>query len=133
MVNDIRLQRLQEVVKQRVSEAILFELKDPRLGFITVTRVSLARDLTSCVVFWSVVGTAGERSKTAHALESSLPYLQRAVAKAMQTRQTPRLHLKHDESIEKAAKVHSLLRKLREERGEPSEDAAAAPDGDAEE
>jgi ribosome-binding factor A len=125
MVNDIRLRRLEEVIKQRASEVILFELKDPRLGFLTVTRVKLARDLTTCVVYWSVVGTAGERSKTEHALESSRAYLQRAIAKALQTRQTPVVHLRYDESMLRAAKVHDILKRLREERGENAPGDAA--------
>ena len=116
MVNDIRLKRLSEVVKQRASRAILYELKDPRLGFITVTQVKLASDLTQCVIYWSVIGTPGEKSKTAHALEDARGYLQSAIAKEMGTRVTPRIFLKFDESIEKAQKVFGLLAKIKKER-----------------
>ena len=128
MVNDIRLKRLSEVVKQRASRVILYELKDPRLGFITVTRVKLASDLTQCVIYWSVIGTPGERSKTAHALEDARGFLQSAIAKEMGTRVTPRITLKFDASIEKAQKVFGLLDKIKKERialgGEPAEKPA---------
>ena len=116
MVNDIRLLRLSEVVRQRATKAILYELKDPRLGFITVTQVKLASDLTQCVIYWSVIGTPGEKSKTAHALEDARGYLQSAIAKEMGTRVTPRIFLKFDESIEKAQKVFGLLAEIKKER-----------------
>jgi len=118
MVNDIRLKRLSEVVQQRASRAILYEMKDPRVGFVTITRVKLATDLTQCVVFWSVIGTAGEKSKTAHALEAARGFVQSAVARAMGTRVTPRLTFRYDASVEKAQKVHAILARLRRERGE---------------
>ncbi len=132
MVNDIRLARLAEVVKERASRAILYELKDPRLGFVTVTRVKLARDLTQCVVFWSVMGTPGEQSKTAHALEDARGFIQSAIAKVMGTKKTPRIYLRKDESLEKAHKVFELLAKLKRERGETGP-ATTAPDPTSEE
>jgi ribosome-binding factor A len=118
MVNDIRLQRLTEVIRQRVSRAILQEMKDPRIGFITVTQVKLAKDLTSAVIFWSIIGSDGDRSKAAHALEDARGFLQSAVAKEMGTRVTPRLSMRYDPSLVKAQKVYDLLAKLRRERGE---------------
>ncbi len=127
MVNDIRLKRLTELVKQRVSVAIVKELKDPRLGFITVTRVKLARDLTTGVIFWSIIGTDADRSKTTHALEASRGYLQSVVAKAMGTRVTPRLTLRYDPSLVRAQKVYDVLARLRRERGEPEDPDGAVP------
>jgi len=118
MVNDIRLRRLSEVVQQKASKVILYELKDPRLGFITITRVKLATDLTQCVIYWSVLGTKGEQSKTAHALEDARGFIQSAIAKEMSTRVTPRITLRFDPSLQKAQKVFEILAKLKKERGE---------------
>lgn len=127
MVNDIRLRRLSEVVKERASRAILYELKDPRLGFVTVTGVKLASDLTQCVIFWSVIGTTGAKSKTEHALESSKGFVQSAIAKAMGTRKTPRIYFKNDPSLEKAQKVNEILVRLRRERGEEDDGSLPVP------
>ncbi len=124
MPNEVRLKRLSEIVKQRASEVILFELKDPRLGFVTVTRVKLAPDLSSAIVFWSVLGTRGQKSKTEHALKDASPFIQREVARILTTRVTPRLTLKFDPSIEGALRVTSILDRLAKERGE---DPPAAP------
>lgn len=128
MVNDIRLKRLTEVVKQRVSVAMLQELKDPRIGFITVTGVKLAKDLTSAVVLWSIIGSDGDRSKTAHALEDARGFLQSEVAKVMGTRVTPRLTFHYDPSLAKAQKVFEILARLKEERGDEPPDPAAPPE-----
>ena len=132
MVNDIRLLRLGEVVRQRATKAILYELKDPRLGFLTITRVKLAKDLTQCVIFWSIVGTPGEKSKTAHALEDARGFVQSAVAKEMGTRVTPRLTFKHDPSLEKAQKVFEILATLRKERKDRGEPDVKSEDGSEE-
>jgi len=130
MVSDIRLRRLAELVKQRASRAILYELKDPRLGFLTVTRVKLASDLTQCTLFWSLIGTAGERSKSAHALESARGFIQSAIAKEMGTRVTPRITLKYDPSIERAQKVYGILDRLRRERGEDGDGPASGDESE---
>ena len=122
MVNEIRLRRLTELVKRRAQEAILMELKDPRLGFLTVTQVILARDLTHAKILWSIIGTKGDRSKAAHALDDARGYVQSLIAKAMQTKVTPRIEFEFDPSLEKAQKVFEILAHLRKERGEDAGD-----------
>lgn len=111
--------RIAEQIRQRAAHVILFELKDPRMGFVTITRVKLAPDFTSCVIFWSVFGSEGDRSKTRHALESSKLYVQRRVAEGLRTRTAPQLSFEYDESVEGAIKMGDLLHKLRDERGDP--------------
>lgn len=111
--------RISEQIRQRAAHVILFELKDPRMGFVTITRVKLAPDFTSCVIFWSVFGSEGDRSKTRHALESSKLYVQRRVAEGLRTRTAPQLSFEYDESVEGAIKMGDLLHKLRDERGDP--------------
>ena len=54
-MKDVRLNRLTQLVHRRASEIVLYDLKDPRLGLVTVTRVKLARDLKHAVIFWSVI------------------------------------------------------------------------------
>ena len=60
-MRDVRLKRISELVQRKASEVILYELKDPRMGFVTVTRVKLSGDLRHAVIYFSVVGTDGER------------------------------------------------------------------------
>jgi len=122
--------RLSETIRQRVSHVVLHELSDPRIGMVTITHVKLAPDLSTCVIFWSVLGGPSERSKTTHAFDHAKLFVQRRVAEGLRTRIAPQLSFEYDESVEGAIRMGGLLKKLREERGEPVP-AEAPPDGDA--
>ncbi|MBM4014813.1 MAG: 30S ribosome-binding factor RbfA [Planctomycetes bacterium] len=127
--------KLAEQIRFRAANILLHEMKDPRIGFLTVTRVELASDLVTCTIYWSVIGTPGDRSKTAHALADAKGFLQRRIAEGLATRSAPQITFAFDESVAGAIKMTDLLKQLRSERGEPAVDAAAplaeAPDTDA--
>ncbi len=130
--------KLAEQIRFRAANILLHEMKDPRIGFLTVTRVELASDLVTCTIYWSVIGTPGDRSKTAHALADARMFVQRRIAEGLSTRSAPQITFAYDESVEGAIKMGDLLKQLRSERGEPPADAAAAAevtpdagDGDA--
>lgn len=118
--------KLAETIRKRAAHILLHELKDPRVGFVTVTRVELAADLVSCVIYWSILGTPGDRSKMAHALADARLFIQRRVAEGLKTRSAPLLTFEFDESVEGAIKMGGLLKQLRVERGDPEPDPAAA-------
>jgi ribosome-binding factor A len=124
-MREVRLEKLTQLVLRRASEVILYELNDPRLGFVTVTRVKLTGDLRHAVIYYSVVGTEADRSKTGHALEHARGHVQSEIARAMHTRVTPVVRFEFDESIAGSIRVSQLLHDLREERGEQEE--ASAP------
>jgi ribosome-binding factor A len=126
-------QRLTEVIRQRAAHVILFELRDPRMGFVTITKVKLAPDMSTCVIYWSVIGTAGEKSKTMHALEHARVFVQRRVAEGLRTRSAPILSFEFDPSVEGSIKMGGLLKSLRDERGETSPPAAEAAPVEGEE
>ena len=127
--------KLTEIIRQRAAHVILHELKDPRMGFVTVTRAKLAPDNSACVIFWSVIGRPSDRSKTMHALDSARPFIQRRVAEGLHTRTAPQLSFEYDESVEGAIKMGEMLKKLRDERGDPvdavASDAAQPAPADA--
>jgi ribosome-binding factor A len=122
-MRDIRHEKLSSLVHRRASEVILYELKDPRLGFVTVTRVKLSKDLRHATIFWSVVGADSDRSKTTHALEHARGFIQSEVASALSTRVTPTLDFEYDESVEGSVRVSRILDDLRRIRGEDAEPA----------
>jgi ribosome-binding factor A len=117
-MRDVRLNRLTHLVQRIASEVILYELKDPRLGFVTVSRVKLSGDLRHAVIFWSVIGAEGVRSRTAHALEDSKGYVQSRIAKALRTRVTPVIRFEFDEAVEGVVRVSQLLSELSHEEAE---------------
>jgi ribosome-binding factor A len=121
--------RVAERIRERVAQVVLFELGDPRIAFTTITRVKLARDFSRCEVFYSVLGTDGDRSKTKHALDEARGYVQREVAKVLRTRTVPHLVFQYDPAIEGAMRVDELIRQAGAERvGDPPAPSEGATD-----
>ncbi len=118
MASDLRIRRLEKLALRRASEIVLHELSDPRLTMVTLTRVDLAKDLSTGTIWWSTLGEGGARSKVDHALRAAAPFVQSEVAKVFRTRRTPQIRFRFDESIEGAVRVSSLLDRLAKERAE---------------
>lgn len=129
MSGSVRIERLQQLIKERVAEAVLFEIKDPRMGFVTITKVKLARDLTVATVFYSVLGHEGEKKRTQEALEASRGHFQREIGKVMQTRLTPKLEFRFDQSIEGMIRIHKILDDVGEEAKKRATATGAAEAG----
>lgn len=116
MSADIRLKRLEKLALHRASEVVLHELSDPRMTFVTLTRVQLAKDLSHAVIFWSTLGEGGQRTKVEHALRDAAPFVQTEIAKVFATRRTPHVTFRFDASIEGAARVSGILDAIKKER-----------------
>jgi len=133
----VRNERLKEIIREEAAEMILHELTDPRIGFCTVTRVDLAQDLSACTIHVSVMGNAGVKSKTMHALQDARGLIQSHVGKRMKTRTTPRLNIELDETIEKMFEIEKKIREARASDPDGGKSAAtvepAEPDLDADE
>lgn len=112
----IRIQKLEKVAIQRASSVVLFELADPRLGRVTLSRADLANDLSTVTFYYSVLGTDGDRSKVAHALKAATGHVQREVAQVFHTRRCPIVRFEFDPSIEGAVKMSGVLERLAAER-----------------
>ena len=106
-----RIRRVNEAVREVLSEAIATELKDPRVGFVTVTAVDTSPDLRHARVFVSVLGGERERAQSLAGLESSHGYLQSRVAARLRLKHTPTLEFEHDPSAERVMRISELLRK----------------------
>lgn len=129
-MNERRIARIQQQIKSRIATALIHELSDPRLGFVTITRVEVDRELHRCTVFWSVLGEATARRLTAAALEHATGLLRTEVAKVLRTRTVPRLQFRFDESVAGAQRMRELLSELTgsgKESRDPT-DADDAPD-----
>ena len=115
-----RTDRVGHLMQMELSQLILFKVKDPRVGFVTVTHVDVSPDLKSACVFYSVMGTDEAKANTQIALEKAAGFLQRETGKVLQMRSTPRLIFRLDESIEKGMEIDKILRELHE-KGELGE------------
>jgi ribosome-binding factor A len=104
-----RMRRVDEAMREVLSGAITSELKDPRVGFVTVTAVDTAADLRHARVYVSVLGTASERKRSLDGLRSAHGYLQRCVADELHLRHTPTLDFVYDDTAERAQRIGELL------------------------
>ncbi len=131
-----KIERLQQVIRRKVSQTIHREINDPRMGLITITYVKLAKDLANCTIGYSMLGGDGDRSKSAYALKSACGFIQREVASVMHTRRSPQLTFEYDESIERQMRISEILKKelagsaSKEELPEDSEDVEEPEDND---
>lgn len=117
--------KLAERIRERVAQVVLFELQDPRIAFTTITRVKLAKDLSRCEIFYTVLGSEGDKSKTRHALDEARGYVQREVAKVLRTRTVPHMVFVFDPAIDGAMRVEELLRQVGSESNKADESAKA--------
>src|SRR5437588_7125121 len=100
-----RMRRVDEAVREVLSDAIAKELKDPRIGFVTVTAVNTSRDLRHARVYVSVLGSDEERAATLEGLRSAHGYLQGVIASQLTLKRTPTLSFEYDESVVRAARL----------------------------
>jgi ribosome-binding factor A len=105
-----RMRRVDEAMREVLSDAITQDLKDPRIGFVTVTAVHTSPDLRHARVFVSVLGDDAERKLTLDGLRSAHGFLQRRVAEELRTKNTPALDFIYDDTAERAQRVEKLLR-----------------------
>jgi ribosome-binding factor A len=112
-----RMRRVDEAVRAVLSDAITKHLKDPRIGFVTVTGVSTSPDLRQARVYVSVLGDEPRREATLEGLRSAHGFLQGRIAAELTLKRTPALSFEYDESIDRGMRISSLLDQLPEEHG----------------
>jgi ribosome-binding factor A len=115
------MRRVNETLREIVA-AEVHELKDPRIGFVTITGVETAPDLRNARVFYSVLGGEEEEADTQAALDHAAPRLQARVAEQVRLKYVPKLHFAVDESIAQGARIDELLRSIEEEHDGPGAD-----------
>ncbi|RIX51783.1 30S ribosome-binding factor RbfA [Paenibacillus nanensis] len=108
----IRVGRVSEQIKKELSQIIQMELKDPRIGFITVTGVETTSDLSQARIYLSVLGSDEQKEETLKALGRATGFLRSELGKRMKLRHTPELLFKFDSSIEYGSRIESLLTEL---------------------
>jgi ribosome-binding factor A len=109
-----RTERVQKLAQEVLGEAIQ-NLKDPRVGFTTVTAVRVTRDLRYARVFISVLGSHEEQDETMKGLKSATPFLRTQLGREMRVRYLPELTFELDHGPEEADRLERLLHKLHEE------------------
>lgn len=106
-----RVARIREEVKKEASD-IIRRLKDPRVGFVTVTDTEVSSDMRYVKIFVSVLGSEEEKQKTMEALHRATGFIRTELGGRIRLRHTPEIHFKFDESIERGARIFELLREV---------------------
>jgi ribosome-binding factor A len=109
------MRRVDEAVREVLGDAVTQDLKDPRVGFVTVTEVRTSADLRQARVFVSVFGTAEEQAATLEGLASAHGILQGRIARELRMKHTPALEFRLDDTAEKAAKLEALIEDVTED------------------
>jgi ribosome-binding factor A len=111
-----RLDRVNQLIKEEVSLLLQRELKDPRLGFVTVTEVETTNDLRQAKVYVSVLGNEGQWVASLQGLASARGFIRHWLRDHLDLRVTPALEFRPDRSMEHAAHIQTLLSRLASER-----------------
>ncbi|NKE09734.1 MULTISPECIES: 30S ribosome-binding factor RbfA [Kocuria] len=126
MVDAQRATRMADRIKVIVAQALERRIKDPRLGFVTVTDARVTNDLQHATVYYTVYGTAEEKADSARALESAKGILRSEVGKNITARLTPTLEFVADEIPEAASHLEDVLRRAKEKDAQVAAAAAGA-------
>lgn len=113
-----RTGRVGEQIKKEISSMIQTELKDPRVGFVTVTGVDVTGDLSLARVYLSILGSEEQKEETLHAIGRAKGFLRTELGRRVRLRHTPDIEFRFDSSIEYGSRIESLLQQINRESRE---------------
>lgn len=126
MPNAYRKEKLGELIAAELSDLLRTRVKDPRVGFASITRVEVSGDLRYAKVFVSVMGDSGEQKETMKGLKNATGFLRHELASRLTLRFMPELVFKLDHSIEEGSRILEIINKV--EREEAAQAQTAQPD-----
>jgi ribosome-binding factor A len=130
MTDERRKGRINTIIREVLTGLIERELKDPRIGFVTLTGVEISSDLSVAKVYYTVLGDENVRKESRRGILSAAGYMRKKVGEALDLRRTPELRFLYDESVERGLALEDTLVRLREE-DETRKDRADEGGGDS--
>jgi ribosome-binding factor A len=112
-VGQQRLQRVSGEIKKEIGQIISQDVKDPRIGFVTITKVDITRDLRIAKVYFSVLGSKKQSRDTQVGLSRSCGYIRKLLSQRMNLRYTPQLQFRLDESVKHSIHISEILDKIK--------------------
>jgi ribosome-binding factor A len=126
-----RADRVGEAVREEVAAFLTRDARDPRItGLVTVTAVEMARDLRHAMIYVSVMGDDAAKASTVEALSGMAPHLRGRVGRALRLQFAPELTFKIDQSVQRAARIETLLAEIKRAEQPNAEQASVEPSGD---
>jgi len=125
-----RAERVGDLIKKEISQIIQYELKDPGIGFVTITAVELSSDLKHAKIFYSVLGDEKAKQESSSALKRACGFIQHEVGRRLRLRYTPEILFLFDSSVEYGAHIETLIQQIHKSQGSTEE---GLPSGEEEE
>lgn len=122
MARSYRKERLNERLKELLGELILNQIKDPRVGLVTITSVSVAPDLAVAKVYFTVMGDEDARAETRKGLESASRYLRKTIGRELKLRQMPELRFVYDDTLDRSIRIERAIDRIRENQIDDDQD-----------
>ena len=116
-----RVERIAEQIREEVSQMLATEVRDPGVGLVTITRAKVTGDLSLARIYWTIIGDAAERTKTATALTRAVPFLRHLLSQRLTLRRTPEIVFQFDESVAAQDRIEQIIQEIH------AEDAARTP------
>lgn len=116
MATQQRVERIREAIKQEASD-IIRNMKDPRIGFVTVTDVEVSRDLRHVKIFVSVLGDEEAKQTSLEGLERATGYIRTEIGQRVRLRHTPEITFGWDGSLEHGARISKILEEIKQGEG----------------
>lgn len=125
-MGSVRIEKVQELIKQQASEIIMREVKDPRIGFVTVTKVDVSSDLHNAKLFVSILGSDKQIEDTWKGLNSSIAFIRRELAHRIRLKFIPEIKFFMDTSLEYSAHIQKLLIEVNKKEAQKEKEDEAA-------
>lgn len=123
-----RVERIQEQVREEVSQMLATEVRDPGVGLVTVTRTKVTGDLSLARIYWTILGDAAERKKTGKALERATGFVRHLLAERLSLRRAPEVKFIYDEGTAAQSRVEEIIQEIHAEDAARGGDSAPAAD-----
>jgi ribosome-binding factor A len=116
MTEGKRSEKVADLIQREISQMLVRTVKDPRIGFVTITRVEVSDDCRSAKVYFSVAGTLEEKERSMEGLNSAKGYVRRELGRRIRLRYTPDIMFQFDPSIEYAIRIGEVIEQLKQDR-----------------
>ena len=117
-----RSEKVADLIQKEISQMLAKSVKDPRIGFVTITRVTVSEDCRFARVYYSVAGTQAERESSMEGLESAKGYVRKELGRRIRLRYTPDIMFQFDPSIEYAIHMEELIQSLHQKKEDHGEE-----------
>jgi len=105
----LRAEKVSNLLQKKINDILQKEVDEPELGFLTITRVRVSKDLKYAKIFFSVLGESGQKEKTISILKRLTPFFRYRIGQGIRLKYTPEIHFLYDEQVQKAQRIEELI------------------------